>query len=269
VKAVVFLGPTLPLAEAREYLDATYLPPAAQADVLSAVTRDNPAVIGLIDGEFLQSRSVWHKEILFALHFGVRVYGASSMGALRAVEMARYGMIGVGEVYRLYASGELTDDADVAVAYGTTESRYRPLSEPVVNILATLRLAGYEGLVDDYQQRSLLAIARSIYFPERTLQRFFRQAAATGFPPHILDRLSVFFSQRYVDVKRRDSILLLETIRDLDTSSPPPIPDFHFERSFLFEALYARDRRVRHDDIDIALSDIPHGRCCITPTSPI
>jgi hypothetical protein len=37
-KIVIFLGSSLPLAEAREILDAVYLPPAKQSDLISAVT---------------------------------------------------------------------------------------------------------------------------------------------------------------------------------------------------------------------------------------
>ena len=52
-KIVIFLGPSLPIAEAREILDAIYLPPAKQADLISAVTTYKPDAIGLIDGVFL------------------------------------------------------------------------------------------------------------------------------------------------------------------------------------------------------------------------
>ena len=105
MKVVIFLGPSLPLEEARQILDAVYLPPAQQADIVSVVGMHRPDVIGLVDGEFGQSLSVWHKEILYALDRGIHVFGASSMGALRAAETDMFGMIGVGEVYRQFASG--------------------------------------------------------------------------------------------------------------------------------------------------------------------
>src|SRR5262245_20044755 len=145
-RAVVFLGPTLPVEEARAILDAVYLPPARQADIVSAITTYRPQVIGLIDGVFAQSLSVWHKEILFALSRGIHVYGASSLGALRAAETAAFGTVGVGEVYRLYASGELTDDDDVALAHGDAASGFRPASEPMVNLRKTFEQARSEGI---------------------------------------------------------------------------------------------------------------------------
>src|SRR4051812_38972153 len=145
---VIFVGPSIRLADARATLDAVYLPPVKQGDLVSAITTYEPDVIGILDGEFSHTLSVWHKEILYALDRGIHVYGASSMGALRAAETDRYGMIGVGEVYRMYASGELTDDDEVALTHGTAEQHYRPVSDPLVNIRATLKLAIATGMID-------------------------------------------------------------------------------------------------------------------------
>src|SRR5262245_36085982 len=95
---VIFLGPSLDLQEAHRILpDARFLPPAAQADLSSAVSTFKPGLVGLIDGLFSESLSVWHKEVVFALSQGVEVFGAASMGALRAAELAPLGMRGIGE----------------------------------------------------------------------------------------------------------------------------------------------------------------------------
>src|SRR5688572_32760283 len=53
---------------------------------------------------------------------GVRVFGAASMGALRAAELQPFGMIGVGQVFQAYRRGHLTDDDEVAVAHGPARS---------------------------------------------------------------------------------------------------------------------------------------------------
>jgi len=142
MKAVVFLGPSLPLSDAKKILGvdkAIYLPPASQADLLSAVTIYKPDVIAIIDGEFGQSLSIWHKEILFALEKGIQIYGASSMGALRAVETSMFGTIGVGAVYDMYASGEINDDDEVALIHSAEDDGYRNISEPMINIRMTFR----------------------------------------------------------------------------------------------------------------------------------
>ena len=65
-------------------------------------------MIGVIDGYFEVVPTVWHKEILWAMSQGIHVYGAASIGALRAAELAEFGMNGVGQIYQQYRSGELT-----------------------------------------------------------------------------------------------------------------------------------------------------------------
>jgi hypothetical protein len=255
VKTVIFLGPSLPASEAQKILDAIYLPPARQSDIISAVGLYRPQVIGLIDGVFAQSLSVWHKEILYALERGILVYGASSMGALRAVETAGFGMVGLGRVYQMYASGELTDDDEVALVHGPAEAEYRNLSEPMVNLRMTFAHARDKGVIDAALCQQLTAIAKSIYFPERTFPNIFK-AAAEKVPPDVLTRVQEFVAKNYIDVKRQDAILLLETLRDLPEPLAQPESNFALTRSHLFDTLYNRDRAVRHDDINIPLESI-------------
>jgi hypothetical protein len=251
---VIFLGPSLPLAEARQRLDAVYLPPARQSDVLSAITRYRPDVIGLIDGEFGQSLSVWHKEIIYALEQGIAVYGASSMGALRAAETDRYGMVGIGRIYEMYASGELTDDDEVALAYGPEDTGYRHLSEPMVNLRATFRHAHESGLVDGAACDRLIAIAKELFFPDRTFARVLHEAAAAGLAAETLARLRVFLREQYVDVKRDDARLLLDAVRDHQPDRrPAPV---RLCRTHLFQTLYNRDRRVPHRGVEVPLEAI-------------
>jgi hypothetical protein len=90
---------------------------------------ENPKQIVLIDGVFHQSLAVWHKEIVYALLAGVVCIGAASMGALRAAELHRYGMIGVGKIFEMYRDGE-EDDSLVAMTFDPVT--YRPLSKAPV-----------------------------------------------------------------------------------------------------------------------------------------
>ena len=109
----VFLGPTLAIEEARAILDATYLPPASQGDVFRLVATHDARIVGIIDGHFQAVPSVWHKELLWAMSQGVHVIGAASMGALRAAELAEFGMVGIGRIFEAFRSGVLApyDDA--------------------------------------------------------------------------------------------------------------------------------------------------------------
>src|SRR3954462_11170486 len=117
----VFIGPTLSAQDARAELDAVYLPPVSQGDVYR-VAQKRPKAIGIVDGYFQCVPAIWHKEILWAMTRGIHVYGSASMGALRAAELAPFGMEGVGKIFGLSRDGTLEDDDEVAVAHGPSDS---------------------------------------------------------------------------------------------------------------------------------------------------
>ena len=66
-------------------------------------SRERVQRIAIIDGYFERMAAVWHKEILVALEKGIAVWGAASMGALRAAELAPFGMVGVGAIYQAFS----------------------------------------------------------------------------------------------------------------------------------------------------------------------
>lgn len=241
---VIFVGPSIPVREARRVLDAVYLPPVKQGDLVSAMTTHEPDVIGILDGEFSQTLSVWHKELLYALHRGIHVFGASSMGALRAAETDMYGTVGVGEIYRMYAEGDLTDDDEVALAHGTAETGYRPLSDPLVNIRVTFGRAVTAGVVDQALADRLIAIEKAAFFPERSYHHAFEAAARLGEDSVALERLRDYVRTSGVDQKRLDAIAMLETIGQLARPLAPHVPTFELEWSGNFRALYDQDRKV-------------------------
>ncbi len=255
MKPVIFLGPSLARQEAEALLPAVYLPPVRQGDLVSAIQTYQPSVIGIIDGLFGQDLSVWHKEILYALEQGISVFGASSMGALRAAELDAFGMQGVGFVYRQYASGELNDDDEVALTHSPADLGYQKLSEPLVNIRATLRAAEYAGILTTADRESIIALVKSIYFPERTLPRIFTELTATELGAKV-PVLQSFFETNYVDAKKEDARELLQLIHDLPACLSRPVMPQPFERSPLFESLYQRDRVVEQGGSQVRLSAV-------------
>jgi hypothetical protein len=173
---VVFLGPTLPAAEAAAMLQATYLPPAEQGSIVRAVRAYSPQAIVLIDGAFGKVPAVRHKEILWALARGIPVFGAASMGAIRAAELARFGMRGHGFIYRWYARTFLADDDEVAVAMSPPELGSAALSEALVNIRLTLRHAARVGVLPAEPRRMLEQLARQTHFVDRLYPRLLAEA---------------------------------------------------------------------------------------------
>ena len=145
--------------------------PAAQGDLAAAVL-DGATAIGLVDGRYEDVAAPWHKEILFALSEGVAVYGGGSLGALRAVECAPFGMIGVGEIFARYMSGDLVDDSAVAQLHAPAELDYMPLTEALVNVEATIRRLAARGIVDAALAAALAASARALFFKRLTYRRW-------------------------------------------------------------------------------------------------
>ncbi len=207
---VVFLGPSLPEPEAAGILDARYLPPARRGDIPAAV-REGAKIVCLIDGVFFQDCSVGHREILNAMKAGVRVIGASSMGALRASELHTLGMEGIGEIYRWYRDGEITSDDEVALIFDP-ESGYA-LSVPLVNIRYILGLAENQGIIDRNMHEILLKLARSLYFPDRTWEGIRTLANRELDPGRVGEFMA--FAATAPDLKRNDAIMALHYTRDV------------------------------------------------------
>jgi hypothetical protein len=226
---VVFLGPTLPHDEARAVLDAEYLPPAGHGDVLRAALR-RPRAIALVDGVFDTVPAVWHKEILFALSEGVHVYGAASMGALRAAELDRFGMRGVGAVYRAYADGALEDDDEVAVAQADAEHGFQALSDSMVDVRATLDAAVASGLVEAPVAAEIAARVKETFYPRRML------LAALDQDDEAHERLRAWLPRGWVLRKRADALELLRVVgADLLKGLEPFRPGWTLQRTRFWE----------------------------------
>ena len=208
---VVFLGPTLRRGEAAAILAATYLPPAEQGSVIRACRADRPSALVLIDGVFGSVPAVRHKEILWACANGIPVFGASSIGAIRAAELAMVGMRGYGLIYRWYALTPLADDDEVAVAMTPPQLGAEALSEALVSMRLTLRRACREKVLSDDQRRALEVIARATNFVDRSYGQLIEQARRT-LPAQWADAIERFerwLPGNAIDQKREDAVGLL------------------------------------------------------------
>jgi len=201
---IIFVGPSLYGAEF-DPGDVVIRGPAEMGDLERAVEAGATA-IGLIDGHYQQVGAVWHKEILFALASGVAVYGAASMGALRVSECEPFGMIPVGDIARRYCSGELFDDADVALTNGPAELGFPPLTEAMVDVEATAAHLTAAGLVSPDLAASIVSSARAIFFADRTIEAIF--------DPLGPDLLALYRTHR-IGRKTADALALVETLKAL------------------------------------------------------
>ncbi len=233
----VFCGPTIHESEAKQILAAEYLPPAAQGDVLNAVAR-KPRAIGIIDGYFQFTPSVLHKEILWALDQGVHVFGSSSMGALRAAELHSFGMKGVGRIFEEYRDGLLTRDDEVALNHGPAELKYPSLSEPLVNIRATLEVASENKVISQETSDKLLNLMDQEYFSNRSYKHMLHLGEQHNVQPDELLLLERWLENNSVNQKKIDAIEMLKSMDVFLRDTPGPFTArFRLERTSIFDQL--------------------------------
>jgi hypothetical protein len=213
MRAVVFVGPSLPprLRPAGEPL-WDWRPPVRQGDVYRAAL-ERPTVIGVIDGYFETVPTVWHKEILWAMAEGIHVFGAASIGALRAAELDVFGMRGIGRIYEDFRSGALKDDDEVAVLHGPEELGYPAVTEAMVNIRATIALAQNDRVLSPQSAAEVKAAAKALFYKDRAYGAVLQSAATAGVAAAELRRLTDWLPAGRVDQKRRDAEAMLATIR--------------------------------------------------------
>lgn len=229
----VFLGPSLPLADAQKlHADAVFLPPARMGDLyLTIEGRARPGDrIALIDGFFEQVPAVWHKEVLHALARGYPVYGASSMGALRAAELHPFGMIGIGRIFEAYRDGRIERDDEVAVAHADGEHGWRSLSVALASIRLALADLTARGVLPAAMADALLAGAAAQPFGQRHWHDVIAAARTAGAGA---DALAALAAQLAVpDAKAIDAMTLLSHLSaTAAVPAPPPAVDFVFHHT--------------------------------------
>ncbi len=236
MRPVIFLGPSLRRTAVEGLCGASYRPPAAMGDITRAAADGAPAIV-LIDGVFENGPAVWHKEILWALSRGVAVIGASSMGALRAAELDHHGMLGVGDVYHAYASGEITDDDEVAVVHGPAETGYMALSDAMVDIRDAVHAAVAAGAVSAEAAAAVITEAKSCHFKQRSLLAAARHVLRQWHDGNEAEGALRWFQTPRDGVKARDAAQVLRHLDTLVTEAlqrarlaPPFVPTVYLRR---------------------------------------
>jgi len=196
------------------FLLADYRSPARKGDFLKIVNGQNDAgFIGFIDGVFLQDYPPTPIEVHTLLqkkHFTVA--GAASLGALRAVELEKFGMIGIGKIFQLYKSGKIESDDEVAVTF--SEQDYKLQSEALIDIRYTLYWAVKDGVIKHETKDALVKIARQIYFPARNYDEIIERARANNtVEQKALEQLKGYLVTHRRSLKEEDSIRLVEFIK--------------------------------------------------------
>jgi hypothetical protein len=162
-RLAVFCGPSLPPEDRSDFGGVTFLPPAARGD-LERASHEFDAVL-LIDGVFHHDLAPSPKEC-YRVAQRVRAFGASSMGALRAVECAPYGFLPLGAIALWYAYEIIDGDDEVATL--VHPETHAALTVPSVNVRYAARLAHRRGILTRAETTRLIDASRAIFYMERT-----------------------------------------------------------------------------------------------------
>lgn len=214
---VVFVGPSLDPEKARTILEADYRPPAKKGDLIKLIMSldEKETVVGLIDGYFLLDYPPTPIEVYqLIVRPNTVVIGSSSIGALRAVELEKFGMIGIGKIFQLFKHGKLDADDEVAVTF--SQDFYRLQSEAMVDIRYNLYLSLKRGFVDKETKDAIAKVAKSIYFPFRTYQNIIEETIK-NYPQleNNTRRFEAYILRNRKSLKERDALKLIEHIRDM------------------------------------------------------
>jgi hypothetical protein len=172
---------------------------------------------------------------------GIHVFGAASIGALRAAELDVFGMKGVGCIYADFRDGVLEDDDEVALLHGPEELGYPALTEAMVDIRATLAATVVAGVLDSVTAAAIAAIAKMHHYRERTYPAILAAAAGGGVPETAISAFAAWLPRGRVEQKRADAEALATEIATCLTQDRRPLKvGYQFAETAAWRAARAR-----------------------------
>lgn len=179
MRRVVFAGPSLYGIDTSGFGIETR-PPIQAGDVLTLLeSGPAPGAVLVIDGIFGAGQAISVAELRELPRRGVALFGASSMGALRAADGRGMGIQPLGGIAGEYVAGARTNDADVALLH---DQAGRALTMPTVNVESLARLLILEGVAPECAL-DFLKVARRIHFTERTPAKLCSMLKKAGVDP--------------------------------------------------------------------------------------
>lgn len=211
---IIFLGPSLQINKAKKIIHADFRPPAKKGDFINLSLLSEKREIVLIDGVFLQDYPPTPIEVFQVINNkNFKVYGASSIGALRAVELEKFGMKGIGKIFELFKKNIVNSDDEIAVTF---DSDYNLLSEAMIDIRYNIFLGWRKGIIDKETKQIMIKLAKRIYFPFRTYENIIKKSRHL-FPSKekYISRFNEYIVVNKVSLKELDAIQALKYISSL------------------------------------------------------
>jgi len=159
--------------------DAICAPPVERGDIVADID-DGVTSILILDGVFHQALSVSPSEIMDALRRGIRVFGASSMGALRAAELEAYGMVGVGEIFEYIRNAAAFRDDFLGQVFIDGFPQIQARSVTWVEFEINLERLFSRGRISRATRDRLRSLYADLHYAERSLATLAARIRADG-----------------------------------------------------------------------------------------
>ncbi len=211
---IIYLGPSLSINKAKKIIDAEFRPPAKKGDFINLNLLTERRDIVLIDGVFLQEYPPSPIEVFQVIkNTNFKVYGAASIGALRAVELEKFGMKGIGKIFGFFKQNIINSDDEIAVTF---DSNYNLLSEAMIDIRYNIFLSWKLGIIDKETKQMMVNLAKRLYFPFRTYENIIKKSCLL-FPSKekYISKFSNYISMNKVSLKELDAIHALQYMSSL------------------------------------------------------
>ena len=131
----------------------------------------------------------------------------------------------------------------MAVIHGPAGLGYPVLSEPMVNIRATLARAEREAVLHPGGRAGLERAAKALFFADRSWPNILGSPDGRALDAGDRNAFEAWLATGRVDLKRDDALAMLAAMRVSDAKERPPGPVFHFERTHHWTGLVARERQ--------------------------
>lgn len=173
-KIKIYSGLSLDEKTAKDILPgARFSRPIRRGDLLGDV-RSKFHVVCIIDGAFHHYPAVNCGEIMDALRAGMRIYGSSSMGALRASELDAHGMIGHGKIYEYVKKNPFFRDDYLGQTFEDEAGKLRASSIPYIDLFFRLKPLMEARLLAKREFDRICEFYRELHYTDRNLRVLFQ-----------------------------------------------------------------------------------------------
>lgn len=181
-------------------------------------------IIGIIDGFFLNHLAVTPSEIIDCIRCGVKIFGASSMGAIRAADLDSIGMIGIGKIYDLIKKDDSFEDDFLGQTF--LEEEYFKTSAPFINVYYNLKKMKELNIITQEVFIFSVKSYRNMHYSERSTSKLTNLLKKSKFNKELTSKIFQKL-ETTENLKHSDAIMLLNAI----TSYKTTLQAFHRSQS--------------------------------------